>query len=257
MSAVLDLPAASTPPGPSLGRLLLIELRKMTDTRAGRWLLGVTALIVLGTVAAAAGFAHPADRRGDAFFGLAILSTSLLVPVLGVLAATSEWSQRTALTTFTLVPRRERVVAAKLLAALALALAAAGLCLLVAVAAGALRGAEGWRDPLTHVFEGTLFEVLVVVSGFALGLALESTPGAIVTYVAAPLVILVLVGAVPGIEPVTRWLDFSSANSPLIQLDAVMRGHDWAHLATSSVLWIAVPFAVGLVRLLRREVSFA
>ena len=42
---------------------------------------------------------------------------SLILPVLGILLVTSEWSQRTGLTTFALVPQRERVIVAKLIGA--------------------------------------------------------------------------------------------------------------------------------------------
>ena len=43
------------------------------------------------------------------------------MPVVGILLVTSEWSQRTAMITFTLVPHRSRVLVAKLLAGLLLA----------------------------------------------------------------------------------------------------------------------------------------
>ncbi len=48
---------------------------------------------------------------------------SVLLPIVGILLVTSEWSQRTGLITFPLVPVRSRVIAAKLLASLVLALA--------------------------------------------------------------------------------------------------------------------------------------
>ena len=57
--------------------------------------------------------------------------------MLGILSITSEWSQRTALTTFALVPRRERVVAAKL-AAVVLAALASVLASLAVAAVGTL-----------------------------------------------------------------------------------------------------------------------
>ena len=44
----------------------------------------------------------------------------MLLPILGIMAATAEWTQRTGLVTFTLEPRRGRVVLAKALAALVL-----------------------------------------------------------------------------------------------------------------------------------------
>jgi ABC-2 type transport system permease protein len=32
-------------------------------------------------------------------------------------------------------------------------------------------------------------------------------------------------------------------------------GVGWAHLATSVALWVAIPFVIGLVRIIRAEVS--
>ena len=59
----------------------------------------------------------------------------LLLPVLGILLVTSEWSQRTALVSFTLMPVRGRVLLAKVLASLLAGLAAIALTVVVAVLA--------------------------------------------------------------------------------------------------------------------------
>ena len=59
---------------------------------------------------------------------------TLLLPIVGILLVTSEWSQRTAQVTFTLVPRRGRVLAAKVSASVVLALVAFALALVLAVA---------------------------------------------------------------------------------------------------------------------------
>ena len=48
-------------------------------------------------------------------FGAAIgIPMALLLPVMAILSVTSEWSQRSGLTTFTLVPHRGRVIWAKM-----------------------------------------------------------------------------------------------------------------------------------------------
>jgi len=47
----------------------------------------------------------------------------------GILLVTSEWSQRASLITFTLVPHRSRVLAAKLLAGVSLAVIGFQVCL--------------------------------------------------------------------------------------------------------------------------------
>ena len=55
---------------------------------------------------------------------IAVAPASILLPIVGILLVTSEWSQRTALITFALVPDRGRVLAAKLLASVVLSLVA-------------------------------------------------------------------------------------------------------------------------------------
>src|SRR5690242_7615734 len=96
-------------------RLVQVELRKSYDTRAGFWLLAVIGLIVLATEVIALAVTtvqNEAISFGD-FIGAAAFMTSFLLPVLGIMLLTSEWSQRTAMVTFALEPHRPRVIAAK------------------------------------------------------------------------------------------------------------------------------------------------
>ena len=92
------------------------------------------------------------DPQGQVMFrdfaGAALAAAAFLLPVLGILAMTSEWSQRTALTTFTLSPRRIPVLLAKLVAALLLMLGVMLAITVVAALATALAGAIS-GDPVT------------------------------------------------------------------------------------------------------------
>jgi ABC-type transport system involved in multi-copper enzyme maturation permease subunit len=104
--------------GIPFGRLMRVELRKAFDTRAGRWLIGVTAGLALVAdllIAIIVAAQDEALAYGDLVAGAAF-TCSVLLPVVGIMLVTSEWSQRTAMTTFALEPRRMRVVSAKLLA---------------------------------------------------------------------------------------------------------------------------------------------
>ena len=78
-------------------RLVRSELRKTYDTRAGMWLLIALALLTLaGNVL----FMIFTDDRSELsmlnFVGFGSFLQALLLPVLGILVVTSEWSQRTA-----------------------------------------------------------------------------------------------------------------------------------------------------------------
>ena len=90
---------------PGLGRLTLVELRKMTDTRAGFWLLLTTALLTVAVVVIAGLAMEEQDRIAEELRrDRDACRCSLLGPIVGILLVTSEWSQRTALITFALVP---------------------------------------------------------------------------------------------------------------------------------------------------------
>ena len=100
-----------------LTRLIAVELRKMFDTRSGFWLMASIVITSVLATAALIVFA-PDDALTFGNFAAAIgAPMTVILPMIGVLAVTSEWSQRTGLTTFTLVPRRGRVLWAKFLGA--------------------------------------------------------------------------------------------------------------------------------------------
>ncbi len=146
-AATIAHPAALAPRSlerPGLARLTAVELRKMTDTRAGFWLQVAVVALTVVVVAAACLFAHPEDQtlRVDARRSRSRRRASCCRSS-GILLVTSEWSQRTGLTTFALVPRRGRVVAAKLLASVVLSLVALVLCIAVAVIGDRDRVARG------------------------------------------------------------------------------------------------------------------
>lgn len=240
-------------------RLFLVELRKQIDTRAGRWLLIVialvnTALIVLTLTTAEAKYLTWSELTMAASIG-----QLLLLPLIGVLAATSEWSQRTALTTFALEPRRTRVNMAKLASAAVLGLIVMALTLVagaVANVAGMLwRGGDGsWAMDWSMLFGAALALLLLVAQGIAFGLALLSTPVAIVAYLLLPTLWTVLTAFIDALAAPARWLDMNVTLVPL------MAGGDlsptgWSQLTTSVIVWVGLPLAVGLWRTSRRNVA--
>src|SRR5689334_14659169 len=136
------LDVSHTPMVP-FGRLVRVELRKMADTRAGRWLLisiaALTVLVLIIQMAVVLGQdLHP--RFLDFLQGMNT-PMGILLPVLGVLSVTSEWSQRTAMVTFTLEPSRVRVVAAKVVSLLVISVLALAVGLLLGALANVLYGA--------------------------------------------------------------------------------------------------------------------
>ncbi|MGW3811938.1 ABC transporter permease [Micromonospora sp. NPDC005113] len=243
---------------PSMLRLTAVELRKLVDTRAGRWLL-----ITIGLVAAAIAtlqliYAKDAEQTFVNFFTPSLLPIGVLLPVLGILSITSEWSQRTALTTYALVPRRERVVAAKLIAVALAALASVLASLAVAAAgtlvASATGGAGTWQIDASLLLNAAIFQVTGVLMGAAFGLLLLNPPLAIVGYLLLPTLWGVLGELVRPLRGPAGWLDTSRTMEPLFSSDAIT-GEQWGRIAVSLLVWMVVPLAAGLFRTLRREVS--
>jgi ABC-type transport system involved in multi-copper enzyme maturation permease subunit len=260
VSATLDV--AGTPAIP-FGRLVRVEVRKCFDTRAGRWLVGVTAGIALvaDLIIAIVVATQDEDLAYGDLVGGAAFVCSILLPVLGIMLVTSEWSQRTAMTTFALEPRRLRIVLAKMVAGalltafvVAFALVVGVLCnLLYGVLGGSLDWTFGWRGFVAFVATQTM----AMLGGFALACLLLNTPAAIVVFFVYKWVLpgLLAIGAalMAWFNDLQPWIDFQAAQTLLY--DQPMHASDWAHLVVSGILWLVVPLAVGIWRIQRAEVK--
>jgi len=242
---------------PSLPQLVRVELRKSYDTRAGRWLLVTIGLASLAVVAISL-FVEDAPKTFAGYFSFTQLPVGILLPVLGILLVTSEWSQRTAMTTFTLVPRRSRVLTAKVLAAsvlgvlgvVAAALASGLATVLTPVVTD--QGSD-WALTGAQLGQVLLVQVLFVLSGVAFGMLLLSSPMAIVTYFVLPTVVTIVVNLVSALDWVRDWLDLGTTTTPMF--DGDLHGQGWLQLATSVGVWIVLPMAVGWLRIRRAEIA--
>lgn len=242
---------------PSLLRLTQVELRKLTDTRAGYWLMIVIALGAAAIVTLTLIYAPPPEQRFANFFGGSLLPIGLLLPILGILSVSSEFSQRTALTTFALVPRRHRVALAKVFAAVS-----AGVLSVVAslaIGAGgnllalAFDGDGDWSIRWLAVLNAVVLQVVNVVMGVAFGMLFLNTPLAIVLSLLLPTIWGVLTETVAGLRPAAQWLELSTTMDPLTTGEVT--AGQWARLGVSVAVWVLLPLVLGLVRLLRREVT--
>ena len=255
MSAVTaTAPAFAGLTRPSLTRLTRVELRKMTDTRAGFWLLlAVMALTVIAVILLLlVGDAKDHDLRD--MLSVAVAPSSILLPVVGILLVSSEWSQRTSLITFTLVPDRPRVLMAKLMAAVVLSAAALVGCLAIA-ALGTAIAAPGlehtWSLPVGFLFQVAVFVVTSLITGVGFGaLFLSSAPAIVLSFV-LPLGWSAL-GSIPALEGTARWLDGSRSLSPMTE--HLMSATEWARAGTTLAVWMLLPLAIGLWRIMRSEI---
>ena len=235
---------------PSVLRLARVEGRKMIDTRAGFWLLLLTALAAIGGMLGER-LAGGDDVEFGRMYLTAIATASLLPPVIAVLLVTSEWSQRTGLITFTLVPARGRVVAAKLIAALVLAVVVSAFCLLVAAVGAAT--ASGAGIEAAELGRGLLYQAIGVAIGIGIGLVVMNSPAAIVLLFLGPL-LMATVGAISdGLNDVTSWLD-QSVMEELVNLPD-LSGEEWQKVAVTVAFWGLLPLAAGMIRLRRGDID--
>lgn len=249
-------------PKVSMLTLAKVELRKALDTRAGRWLvIGILGVLVL--VELIFSFAANDDvRTFEVYLGIAGATLGYFMPLLVIMLVTSESSQRNGLVTFTLEPRRPRVVLAKFLAGFALAAIVTVLAFVLAVAGNLLGGALGgdgsWEIDGNQIFNGfVLGNVVGVLIGFALATLIMNTAGGIVAYFAYTLILPTAVGILSALsntfEDIAPWIEFNTAQTPLFTGDYVPTGEEWAQIAVSGFIWLVVPLALGIWRLLRIE----
>ena len=245
---------ALTQPIPRAGlpRLSRVELRKMADTRAGFWLLLTIVLMAAGIVAITLIAGNADDQDFSSLFQGALWVVSILLPVLGILAVTSEWSQRTGLTTFALVPERGRVIAAKVIAAVILGLGAVVACLLAAAIGNVIAGGS-WDLTSSLLGNATIFELAGMLGGVAFGLVFMNSALAIVLYYLLPTVWTILGETIHALDKPADWLDTSRTMQPLV--DDQMTGQAWAHLGTALAVWLGVVLLIGLWRLRRTELK--
>lgn len=254
----LDL--AATPRVP-LSRLVTVELRKMTDTRAGKWLLIAIGAVTAAVVILFLIFGHSQDLTFTNFVSATGTPQGFLLPVLGILAVTSEWSQRTGLVTFTLEPSRLRVTAAKFLALMILGIAAVALALASAAIGNllgmALHSGDGsWAFGVGGVRDVLVLQLLGLVQGFAFGMLFMNSAAAIVVYFVLPIASSIIFNIVTWLrDHLASWIDFGTSQAPL--QDHTMQGQDWSHLLVATLIWVIVPLVIGLIRLLNREVKSA
>jgi ABC-2 type transport system permease protein len=259
-AATLDL--AATAPTPFL-RLVRVELRKSYDTRAGFWLLAVIGLIVLAAEIIVLAVVTSQDETisfGD-FIGVAAFLTSFLLPVLGIMVLTTEWSQRTAMVTFALEPRRPLVILAKAMVGIVLTLATVAVSIVIGLVCnllyGAIEGQADWTFGWPDFAAFLVTQVLAMLGGFALAALLLNTPAAIVVFFVYKWVLpgifalgADLVGWFGDIRP---WLDFQAAQETIWEWSS--SGEDWAQLVVSGLVWLGLPLGFGIWRVLRAEVK--
>ena len=244
-----------------LSRVVRVELRKMFNTRSGFWLIasiGITGLIA--TIATIA-FAPDADLTYYNFAKAIGFPITVILPMVALLSITSEWSQRSGLTTFTYVPSRRRVVWAKTLSSVIVAIGS----MVFAFAVGAVGNVVGstiagtstvWDVSLGHALTIVLGNLTCLLTGTMIGMLLRSSAGGLVTYFVVTLVVpnlsTFLADSAGWFKDLQPWVDLNFAQTFLFE--GMTTWAQWAHVATTVSLWIILPGLLGLRLVMRSEV---
>ncbi len=259
----IRIPRATVKPIP-LTRITAVELRKMFDTRSGFWLIasiGITSLLAAGGVIL---WAADGDLTYSTFATAIRFPIVIILPLIAILAVTSEWSQRTGLTTFTLVPHRSRIITAKAISSVTIAIAAMVLAFAVGalgnLLGAAIRGsAPVWDVTVTQCLYYVLGMVLSLLTGFALGVLFRASTGAIVAYFVLTFLIPTVFGLLANTQQwfhtLQPWVDIQFAQAGLFVFAHALTGQEWAHIAVTGVTWLLLPLLVGLRLVMRSEVK--
>jgi|RhiMethySRZTD1v2_1073278.scaffolds.fasta_scaffold224757_2 ABC-2 type transport system permease protein len=245
-------------------RIVGVELRKMFDTRAGFWLMMSIGILAVVATTATIIFAPEDELTYESFAAAIGFPMAVVLPMIAILSVTSEWSQRSALTTFTLVPSRGKVIAVKAFCAVAIGVVS----MLVAGVVGALGNVVGtaiagvdtsWNVSVADFGLIILANVLGMMAGFMLGVVFRNSPGAIVGYFVFSLVLPGVAEALSNTQEWFRenasWLDFNTATGRLFEGADGLTGEVWAQVGVTTLVWVLIPLTIGMRFLLRSEIK--
>ena len=245
-----------------LSRVTRVELRKMFDTRSGFWLMASIVIAALVSTVATILFAPESDLTYYTFAKAIGFPMTVILPMIAVLSITGEWSQRSGLTTFTLVPHRSRVILAKVIASVTVGVAS----MLFALAIGVVGNLVGttmagtdlvWDVSVAHAVDIVIGSLLCLLTGTMLGLLFRSSPVALVAYFVYALLVPTVSGLLAtsqqGYRDLQPWVDLNYAQSFLFE--GTLTGAQWAHLAVNVTVWLVLPALIALRLVTRSEVK--
>jgi ABC-2 type transport system permease protein len=246
----------------SLARVSRVELRKMFDTRSGFWLMASIVIAALLSTVATILFAPDADLTYYTFAKAIGFPMTVILPIIAILSITGEWSQRSGLTTFTLVPHRNRVILAKVIASVTVGVAAMLVALVIGVVGNlvgtAITGTDlVWDVSVAHFLLIVLGSLVCLLTGTTLGILFRSSSVALVAYFVFSLVLPTLWGFLTASQDrfldLQPWLDSNYTQAPLF--DGSITGDQWAHVAVTTTVWLLIPALIGLGLVTKSEVK--
>ena len=260
--------AAAPARRPGFGDVVRSEVTKLFSVRSTLWTLLAFLVVTIGFSALICAVAGRADVSGPDYDAasqslVGLFFGQVAAVVLGVLSITSEYSKGGIRTTLTAVPNRLRLLAAKaLVIAVTLALVS-----LVAVFASFFLGQSllakhdasvGLGDPhvLRAVLGGALYVVASGLFGFALGVLLRQSAGAITGGLVLLFVAPPLVGLIPGHtgDTISKYFTSNAGQSILMAVHDPATLSPWGGYAVFTLWWV-IPLAIGAALMVRRDAA--
>lgn len=252
---------------PGLAAVARSEWTKLWSVRSTPWTLLALLVVTIGfsaLICAVTGSSEARDSSFDAtsqslvglFFG------QVAAVVLGVLCVSSEYTKGGIRTTLTAVPNRVRLVVAKALVVAIVTLAAG----LVACVASFFLGQSllpadvsvslGDPDVLRAVLGGALYLMASGLFGFALGLLLRQSAGAITGGLVLLFVAPPLIGLIPGDlgDTLARYFTANAGQSVLFVIPLDNTLGPWAGYGVFTLWWL-VPVVLGATLMVRRDAA--
>lgn len=151
------------------------------------------------------------------------IAMTVVLPIIAMSSVTSEWRQRSGLTTFALVPNRGRVISAEAISSVGVAVVsiplAFGIGVLGNVVGTAISGIDPvWDLAITNLLTIVLANVLGMAVGFMLGVVVRSSAGAIVAYFVDSFLLStlsLLAASQDWVRDLQPWVDFDYAQGAL------------------------------------------
>lgn len=237
-----------------VGIATYVELRKLLNTRSSRWLLLSMALLGILMIALFVVVSASRDEPIDISLMLAALAlpAGIGVPIISILAVTSDWQHRDVIKFFALQPKRGVLLLAKYLAVaifgLGIMVVVCAIALVVSVTFSAATGSELIYGDLARSIWLLACTVLIgVISGAAIASALLSTPIAIVFVLFQSFVFDSLIGLFAG--SATPFLQSATLSNVLTE------GGNVAAALSSAAIWIVVPGVIGVWRNRTKDIA--
>jgi ABC-type transport system involved in multi-copper enzyme maturation permease subunit len=235
-------------------RIVRAEWTKLAALRS-TWIVLATVIVLTAGIAGATGHHAREARLGDAFLGVDVFS--LLLGVFGILMITGEYGSGLIRATFTAIPHRTPVLAAKAVVLLLISLPVMAVASASALLADRVFAGTPFHDPdvLRATIGAAAAPIGLALLGLGLGALVRHTAAAITLYVLSMLVLPALLqAALPDRlgQNVVRYVPVAAAQG-MYAVNNPFRMLAPTPAALVLLAWVAAALAAGGLMLWRRD----